>query len=582
MKSSTAQSPKSIGEGIYTAIALLGGYISNVFLITFRCIGKGFYIFFKIIWAVTERFRKWAGGNLKKFGIFIAKPVITVIGFFDRIIMEYKKNKKSNGGKAKLSQKLSLIGNIFFGKRGIAVVAFGIAVPVISVFFLFSVITYASSVNYAVKLSVNGKFLGYIENEQVFYDAKEVLTDRINYLGKTVDIEAIPTYAIEQVGSIELLTKYEIADLVMQNSGVSFDYGYGFYINDVFYGALSDFTRVKNTLDRLLEQKKTDDPTEVVSFVDDIRYGEAGQYLTESFIDENWLIRLLTGKKSESVYYTVEYGDSGYAISEKLDMSMDELERLNPGFTENDLHIGDKVKIDDEVPFLSVSITRTETYTVDTVPFETETYQTNDYYEGTSKEMQTGQTGQNSVTANVTYVNGQEVSRDITQVVTIREPVKQIIAIGTAPTPAGTIKTGTAAFGKFLWPVNGGYISQWSHWDGGYAGHKGIDIAGLRYGTPVYAGAGGVVTFSGWSGGLGYCVMIYHEDLGVTSIYAHNSALYVKKGQRVRQGECIAGAGSTGDSTGVHVHFGIQVNGVSVNPKAYLDIPPGTEIRLAP
>lgn len=582
MKSSTAQSPKSIGESIYTAIALLGGYISNVFLITFRCIGKGFYIFFKIIWAVTERFRKWAGGNLKKFGIFIAKPVITVIGFFDRIIMEYKKNKKSNGGKAKLSQKLSLIGNIFFGKRGIAVVAFGIAVPVISVFFLFSVITYASSVNYAVKLSVNGKFLGYIENEQVFYDAKEVLTDRINYLGKTVDIEAIPTYAIEQVGSIELLTKYEIADLVMQNSGVSFDYGYGFYINDVFYGALSDFTRVKNTLDRLLEQKKTDDPTEVVSFVDDIRYGEAGQYLTESFIDENWLIRLLTGKKSESVYYTVEYGDSGYAISEKLDMSMDELERLNPGFTENDLHIGDKVKIDDEVPFLSVSITRTETYTVDTVPFETETYQTNDYYEGTSKEMQTGQTGQNSVTANVTYVNGQEVSRDITQVVTIREPVKQIIAIGTAPTPAGTIKTGTAAFGKFLWPVNGGYISQWSHWDGGYAGHKGIDIAGLRYGTPVYAGAGGVVTFSGWSGGLGYCVMIYHEDLGVTSIYAHNSALYVKKGQRVRQGECIAGAGSTGDSTGVHVHFGIQVNGVSVNPKAYLDIPPGTEIRLAP
>lgn len=582
MKSSTAQSPKSIGEGIYTAIALLGGYISNVFLITFRCIGKGFYIFFKIIWAVTERFRKWAGGNLKKFGIFIAKPVITVIGFFDRIIMEYKKNKKSNGGKAKLSQKLSLIGNIFFGKRGIAVVAFGIAVPVISVFFLFSVITYASSVNYAVKLSVNGKFLGYIENEQVFYDAKEVLTDRINYLGKTVDIEAIPTYAIEQVGSIELLTKYEIADLVMQNSGVSFDYGYGFYINDVFYGALSDFTRVKNTLDRLLEQKKTDDPTEVVSFVDDIRYGEAGQYLTESFIDENWLIRLLTGKKSESVYYTVEYGDSGYAISEKLDMSMDELERLNPGFTENDLHIGDKVKIDDEVPFLSVSITRTETYTVDTVPFETETYQTNDYYEGTSKEMQTGQTGQNSVTANVTYVNGQEVSRDITKVVTIREPVKQIIAIGTAPTPAGTVKTGTAAFGKFLWPVNGGYISQWSHWDGGYAGHKGIDIAGLRYGTPVYAGAGGVVTFSGWSGGLGYCVMIYHEDLGVTSIYAHNSTLYVKKGQRVRQGECIAGAGSTGDSTGVHVHFGIQVNGVSVNPKAYLDIPPGTEIRLAP
>lgn len=581
MKSATAQLLKNIGSGIYIAIALLGGYISNVFLITFRCIGKGFYIFFKIIWNITEHFRKWAGDKLKKFGLFIAKPVITVIGFFDRLILEYKKNKKSNGGKAKLSQKFAFIGNIIFGKRGIAVIAFGIAVPVVSVFFLFSVITYASTVNYAVKLSVNGKFLGYIENEQIFYDAKEVLQERINYLGNTVTIETNPSYAIEQVGSIELLTKYEIADLVMQNSGVNFDYGYGFYINDVFYGALSDFSRIQNTLNGLLEKKKTDDPTEVISFVDNIRYSEAGQYLSESFIDENWLISLLTGTKHESVYYTVEFGDSQYAISDKVDLSIDELDRLNPGFSENDLHVGDKIKIDDEVPFLSVSITRTETYIVDTVPYETETYQSSDYYEGSSRVMQVGQTGQNSVTANVTYVNGQETNRDITHVETVREPVKEIIAIGTKATPAGTFKGGTAAYGKFMWPVNGGYISQWSHWDGGYAGHKGIDIAGLKYGAPVYAGAGGIVTFSGWSGGLGYCVMIYHEDLGVTSIYAHNSSLYVKKGQRVAQGECIAGAGSSGQSTGIHVHFGIQVNGTSVNPKAYLDIPPGTPEKLA-
>lgn len=581
MKSATAQLLKTVGSGIYTAIALLGGYISNVLFITFRCIGKGFYIFFKILWSVTERFRKWAGEKLKKIGLFLAKPIITVIGFFDRVIMEYRNNKKSNGGKAKLTQKLSLIGNIIFGKRGIAVIAFSIAVPVVSVFFLFSVITYASSVNYAVKLSVNEKFLGYIENEQVFYDAKEVLQERINYLGNTVSIEAEPSYAIEQVGSTEMLTKYEIADLIMQSSGVSFDYGYGFYINDVFFGALSDFSKVQSTLDGLLEKNVTDDPTEKISFVDDIRYNEAGQYLTESFIDENWLIRLLTGTKHESSYYTVEYGDSHSLIADKVDVTTEELNRLNPGFSDTDLHVGDLIKIDEEVPYLSVSITRTENYTVDTVPYETETYQDNNYYIGTSRVMQEGKTGQNSVTANVTYVNGKETGRDITQVETVREPVKEIIAIGTKETPEGTFKGGSAAFGKFMWPVNGGYISQWSHWDGGYAGHKGIDIAGLKYGQPVYAGAGGIVTYSGWSGGLGYCVMIYHEDLGVTSIYGHNSSLFVKKGQRVAQGECIAGAGNTGQSTGIHVHFGIQINGTAVNPKAYLDIPAGTKIQLA-
>ena len=582
MKSATAQLLKTVGSGIYTAIALLGGYISNVFFITFRCIGKGLYIFFKIFWNVTEHFRKWAGDKLKKIGLFLAKPVITVIGYFDRIILEYRNKKKSNGGKAKATQIISLVGNIFFGKRGIAVIAFSIAVPVVSVFFLFSVITYASSVNYAVKLSVNGKFLGYIENEQVFYDAKEVLQERINYWGNSVTIEAEPSYAIEQIGSTELLTKYEIADLVMQNSGVSFDYGYGFYINDVFYGALSDFSRVQATLDSLLAKNATDDPTEKISFVDNIKYSEAGQYLTESFIDENWLIRLLTGTKHESAYYTVELGDSQSLIADKVDLTTEELNRLNPGFSDAFLRVGDLIKIDDEVPFLSVSITRTETYTVDTVPFETETYQTNDYYIGSSREMQKGQTGQNSVTANVTYVNGKETNRDITHVETIREPVKQIIAIGTKPTPEGTFKEGAAAYGKFMWPVNGGYISPWSHWDGGYAGHKGIDIAGLKYGAPVYAGAGGIVTEAGWSYGLGYYVSIYHEDLGVTSIYGHNSQLFVKKGQRVAQGECIAGAGNTGISTGIHVHFGIQINGTSVNPKAYLDIPPGTEVRLAP
>ncbi len=581
MKSATAKLFKTIGSGIYTAISLLGGYISNVFLIMIRCVGKGFYIFFKILWSITERFRKWTWGKLKKFGLFLAKPFISVIGYFDRIIIEYKEKKKAGGGKAKITQKLSFIGNIIFGKRGVAVIIFSIAVPVISVFFLFSVITYASSVNYAVRLSVNGKFFGYIESEQVFYDAKEVLNERLNYLGNTVDIETEPSYAIEQVGSTDFLTKYEIADMIMQNSGVDFDYGYGFFINDVFYGALRDFTNVRSALDGLLEKNKTDDPSEKIAFVDDIKFDEAGQFRTESFIDEKWLIQLITGTKHESAYYSVEYGDSQSLIADKVDLTTAELNRLNPGFSDAELHVGDLIKIDDEVPFLSVSVTRTETYTVDTVPYETETYQSNDYYIGSSKQMQKGQNGQNSVTANVTYVNGKEVKRDITHVETIREPVTEIIAIGTKETPEGTFKGGSAAFGKFMWPVNGGEISQWSYWDGGYPGHKGIDIAGLKYGAPVYAGDSGIVTYSGWYGGLGYCVMIYHEDLGITSIYGHNSSLFVQKGQRVSQGECIAGAGSTGNSTGIHVHFGIQINGTSVNPKAYLDIPPGTPVNLA-
>lgn len=572
---------KSALSGIYTAVALFGGYIFNTFLSAFIYLGRGISTVSKALWRITDSFRKHLARVLKKAFVFMMRPAVALIRYFEGNAKALRKEKQKNGGRLGVKGFFSFAGFVLFGKNGVAVMLFNCVIPVISVFFLFSVITYANSLNYAVKLNVNGKFLGYIENEQVFLDAKEVLQDRVNYLGSELEIEANPSYSVEQIGYTETLTKYQIADLILQNSGVELEYGYGFFINDVFYGALMDFSAVKNTLDGLLAENQTGNATETVDFVDDIRYDEAGLYLSESIIDEDWLIDLLTSTKAESSYYTVEEGDSHSLIADKVDLTTPQLEALNADFSETPLRAGDLIKISNEVPFLSISITRTEIYNVDNVPFQTETYQDGDIYEGSSRVIQEGEYGENEITADVTYVNGVETGRNITNIKQLEAPVTKIVAIGSKKTPKGTFKGGTAALGKFLWPVDGGYISQWSEWDGGYPTHKGVDIAGLYYGQPVYAGAAGVVTYSGYSNGLGYYVMIYHEDLGVTSIYGHNSSLYVSAGQRVAQGECIAGAGSTGISTGIHVHFGIQINGTSVNPRAYLDIPPRTPVNLA-
>ena len=79
---------------------------------------------------------------------------------------------------------------------------------------------------------------------------------------------------------------------------------------------------------------------------------------------------------------------------------------------------------------------------------------------------------------------------------------------------------------KYIWPVDGGTFWEWGWWDGGYAGHRGVDI-GAPYGTDVYAGASGTVIFAGWdNGGLGNAVMILHPD-GYTTVYAHNSEIFV-------------------------------------------------------
>lgn len=116
-------------------------------------------------------------------------------------------------------------------------------------------------------------------------------------------------------------------------------------------------------------------------------------------------------------------------------------------------------------------------------------------------------------------------------------------------------------------PVSGTISSRFGGRSSGT--HHGIDIAAPT-GRTIAAAAGGTVTFSGWDTyGLGYCVKISHGN-GVSTTYGHCSKLYVTAGQTVSAGEAIAAVGSTGNSTGSHLHLEISVNGVRQNPQLYL------------
>ena len=98
--------------------------------------------------------------------------------------------------------------------------------------------------------------------------------------------------------------------------------------------------------------------------------------------------------------------------------------------------------------------------------------------------------------------------------------------------------------------------------------HTGLDIA-APYGTPIKAAADGKVTFAGYSGGYGYVVKLDNGN-GVETYYGHCSKLYVSTGDTVEAGDTIAAVGSTGNSTGNHLHFEVRVNGNEVNPQRYL------------
>ena len=99
-------------------------------------------------------------------------------------------------------------------------------------------------------------------------------------------------------------------------------------------------------------------------------------------------------------------------------------------------------------------------------------------------------------------------------------------------------------------------------------GHRGLDVAAPS-GTPIKAAAGGTVTTAGWNNSYGYMVIVSHGN-GVQTVYAHCSQLLSSVGQSVAQGQVIGKVGSTGYSTGPHLHFEIRVNGVLQDPQNYI------------
>ncbi|PIT86782.1 MAG: hypothetical protein COU33_01280 [Candidatus Magasanikbacteria bacterium CG10_big_fil_rev_8_21_14_0_10_43_6] len=130
-----------------------------------------------------------------------------------------------------------------------------------------------------------------------------------------------------------------------------------------------------------------------------------------------------------------------------------------------------------------------------------------------------------------------------------------------APPPSVSAPAGSG----YVWPTSVRRITQYFGWR-----HTGVDIAG-PVGTPLYAARAGTVIKSqcGWNGGYG-CYVILDHGGGVQTLYGHASQLYVSVGQQVGQGQALAAMGSTGRSTGPHVHFEVRVNGAHQNPLQYV------------
>lgn len=208
---------------------------------------------------------------------------------------------------------------------------------------------------------------------------------------------------------------------------------------------------------------------------------------------------------------------------------------------------------------LSVKTTVKETTDVE-LSYKTVTSRSSEYKVGYYAVATKGVSGLKHKVDNVVYLNGVEVERAAVEDVIVTEPVNEVVVIGTAA---------NSTSGSMLFPIPKSshyYISTYFGGDGGV--HKGLDLAVGR-GTPIYAALDGTVAEVGYRNDYGYYVLVDHGN-GLKTRYAHNSQNLVHRGERVVKGQTIALVGSTGWSTGNHLHFEVIVNGNRVNPHNYV------------
>ena len=308
---------------------------------------------------------------------------------------------------------------------------------------------------------------------------------------------------------------------------------------------------------------RKDGKTMTVDFAEEV-------IIVESYVFEDELRNVeeatndITKEKDEPKVYKVKSGDVPSIIAESNEMTTSELYNLNPGLKENAtrMQIGDKLVVMKPEPELSVATTEKLSYT-ETI-YKGTTYQDNpSKYKGSETTIDNGYNGVMEITATVSKVNGDEVDRAITDKTVIKEPKDRVVSKGSKPLPP------KGATGNYITPLSAYRItSPFGYRWGGF--HYGIDLAAPS-GTPVMAADGGTVTIAGWYGNYGYLVEINHGG-GVRTRYGHNSKINVSVGQTVSQYQVISLVGSTGRSTGPHVHFEIRFDGVCANPANYLNL----------
>lgn len=415
----------------------------------------------------------------------------------------------------------------------------------------------------AYKVTLNKVDLGYVMDQNLVLDIIEQIKQESikNYI-MDVSIDTDLVFNQASIDPTQLSLRDDLVQGIHENISVKVN-AFTLMVDGEVIGVL----RSKGEVDDLLNQVKApyageeDNKPESISFLEDVQVITTAVDFSE--VKDASAVALEIAKGRETVQeYTIVEGDTLWSISNTYSMDIETLTELNSDILDLDkLKLGQKLRLSYPQIVLNVATVEVVKYE-EAIDFETETRKDDSMYKNQTKVIQDGKSGLKKMEARVNKVNGLEKNREILSEVVIEEPITKIVAQGTKVVAAMASRGG----GALLWPTKGHISSNFgSRWG---KSHDGLDIANST-GTAVYAAESGKVISSGNSSGYGNLIKVDHGG-GLVTYYAHLKTRLASSGQKVERGQLIGYMGSTGRSTGPHLHFEVRVSNKPMNPTRYL------------
>ena len=427
--------------------------------------------------------------------------------------------------------------------------------PALAAAVFFIVVNTGLNREYALQVMLGEEPIGVIEDYTVLQNADKIIVNKLVTTGDQSwsldsNVKLVPAKSEEKVSARQL------ANNILSASDEDIVEATGLYVNGEFIGAVKDATKLNAALAQLKAPYENGSDNRVVSFVEPVSVLD-GIFFADTVKPDEELANLVGSEVSGAKYYTVVSGDTPWNIAAKNGITYSTLLALN-GVTEfKSLFAGDVLTVGASVPFLQVQYTEKTTRQVE-IPYSRKTEKNNSMTLGTTKVSQKGEKGLKEELVESVYIDGVLQKETVIQSTVLKEPVTEI-------TQQGTVWNGTViqgGNGRLVWPTGGGRVSR--GFVGQYPAHNGVDIAG-PVGTHIYAADSGVVTKALYTN-VGYGIYCIIEHGGYQTLYGHCSRLLVSVGQQVQQGQLIAYMGSTGNSTGPHLHFEVKRGNTRYNP----------------